>query len=134
MGFVWGPNDLNEKLGLNKYLTPQASQQVDSFYDKFTQKRDQYGSKVINQDQMKQDYYNAENTAKTQSQSWFTIAKNKALVYFGLAKQEATTELNQVRTDVQNQIKTEIQTQVQQQLQNQIATPTTNTQPATTTP
>lgn len=133
MGFIWGPNDLNEKLGLSRYLTPQASQQVDSFYTKFTQKRDQYGSKVINQDQMKQDYYSAESTAKTQSQSWFTTAKNKVLQFFGLARQEATTEMNQIQSDIQNEIKNDVQNAVQQEIQNtiQTTTPTTSTQTST---
>lgn len=118
LGFVWGPNDLNEKLGLNKYLTSQTEQKVDSFYGKFAEKREQHGNKVINQDQMKKDYYSAENTAKTKSKNWFLVAKDKVLVFIGVAKQEATTETTKLQ---------------QSNTQNQTTKPTqpTNTQPAT---
>lgn len=43
LGFLWGADDLNEKLHLNQFLKPEASQQLDQKYSDFTKKRDDSG-------------------------------------------------------------------------------------------
>lgn len=46
IGFLWNGDMLNEKLGLNKYLQPDAAQSVTQFFNDFADKRDEYGITV----------------------------------------------------------------------------------------
>jgi uncharacterized membrane protein YhiD involved in acid resistance len=43
LGFIWGVDDLNEKLHLDKFLKPEVTEQIQEKYDQFSQKRDETG-------------------------------------------------------------------------------------------
>ena len=55
LGFIWGADDLNEKLHLDKFLKPEVTEQIQEKYSAFSEKRDETGvldkelvSKAIN--------------------------------------------------------------------------------------
>lgn len=64
-GYIWGPNDLNEKLGLNKWLKPEYSQKVNDFTTVFDAKRKE--NSVLNQDEIKNTYNKTEKNLKEKS-------------------------------------------------------------------
>lgn len=43
VAFVWGADEVMTKLGLDRFLKPEVSQQVKSEYETFVQKREEYG-------------------------------------------------------------------------------------------
>lgn len=46
VAFLWNGDTINEKLGLEKYLKPDAAISVTEFFNDFAQKRDEYGITV----------------------------------------------------------------------------------------
>ena len=43
LGFIWGADDLNEKLHLEKFLKPDVTEQIQEKYSSFTEKREESG-------------------------------------------------------------------------------------------
>jgi hypothetical protein len=43
LGFIWGADDLNEKLHLDKFLKPEVNEQIQEKYSQFTDKREENG-------------------------------------------------------------------------------------------
>ena len=43
LGFLWGVDDLNEKLHLNKILKPEVNEQIQEGYKNFAEKREEMG-------------------------------------------------------------------------------------------
>jgi hypothetical protein len=43
LGFIWGADDLNEKLHLNQLLKPDVSEKIQKSYQDFSQRREQNG-------------------------------------------------------------------------------------------
>lgn len=43
LGFIWGVDDLNEKLHLNKFLKPEVNEQVQKTYSDFSKRREENG-------------------------------------------------------------------------------------------
>lgn len=74
IGYIWGPNDLNEKLGLNKWLNPEYSQKVNNFAMDFEDKRSE--NSILNQGEMKSTYNKAEEAFEKQSNSFITKSGN----------------------------------------------------------
>lgn len=72
-GFVWGPEDLNEKLGLHEILTEESSQQVDTFVTEFDSKREE--NKVV-------DTQHIADKATETGENVMTKAKNKVVELF----------------------------------------------------
>jgi len=60
IGFRFNGTDVMDKLGLDKYLKPQASTTISSFFDDFAQKRDQYG--IVDADKVYNEMTNAIDT------------------------------------------------------------------------
>lgn len=108
MGFVWGPNDLNEKLGLSKYLSNQQYEKVNSFYTDFDQKRSEHKSNVIDDEKVKENYNKAENVIETQSQNFLITIKDKVVEFINSKVGESA---NQISNNIQNNI--ELQNQIQ---------------------
>lgn len=50
LGFVWGVDDLNNKLHLSRWFNDDANKSIQTAYEDFTEKRDEYG--VINKDEV----------------------------------------------------------------------------------
>ncbi|MFF2531482.1 hypothetical protein ACFVS2_21480 [Brevibacillus sp. NPDC058079] len=42
-GFIWGVDDLNDKLQLNRFFNPDANKSIQSTYGTFADKREQFG-------------------------------------------------------------------------------------------
>lgn len=109
-GFIWGPDDMNEKLGLTNMLKPEYSTKVNSFMESFEKKREENG--VVDQKKLEETYNQTQQAVKTEAQNWFTLAKDKFIEWFGFAKKQATEEL----TTLQNQIQSEIQNAIKQKV------------------
>lgn len=43
LGFIWGADDLNEKLHLDRFLKPEVTEQIQDKYNSFSDKREELG-------------------------------------------------------------------------------------------
>ncbi|WCF11414.1 hypothetical protein NDS46_31140 (plasmid) [Paenibacillus thiaminolyticus] len=51
IGFIWGVDDLNNKLQLSRWFNEEANQKIQDVYSDFTEKRDEHG--VVNTEEVK---------------------------------------------------------------------------------
>lgn len=72
-GFVWGPKDLNEKLGLSELLTEDSSREVNTFATEFDKKREE--NKIVDTQHI------ADKTNET-GENVMTKAKDKVVELF----------------------------------------------------
>lgn len=118
-GFIWGPNDFNEKLGLNKILKPEYSEKVDNFIDTFDKKRDE--NSVIDQDKLEEVYNNSKENIKVQSENWTAKGKEKFSNWFQSAKEKSSEELDELHNEIKNEIHNQVEQEVQKQLQGDVS-------------
>lgn len=78
LGFIWGVDDLNDKLHLNKFLKPEVNEQVQETYSKFAEKRDKTG--VIDKDLVKKTIDDSLQIALTKASNEIKNIDKEALI------------------------------------------------------
>ena len=80
LGFIWGPTDLNEKLGLNKVVSENSMEKINDVSKTIEEKREE--NAVI----PKEDLEKAQGTVKDKTKEAFNFSLNKFKEGFGKAK------------------------------------------------
>lgn len=90
LGFIWGVDDLNNKLQLNRFFNPDANEKIQAAYGTFSDKREQFG--VVNTEEVKKVIDTTIQNAITEAGNQISSVDKEALLKELQAKLEAYSD------------------------------------------